>query len=156
MNRVARLCAIAAFASSWAYAGEVRPSGGNEIMIADEVRMAFYEQAPSSLAAAMSKAVGLWCLTADRRRVADSGKSNSETVEWLCERHKLHYFRNVYVTGTRGPHGLVCEDSGTSSLKYFGVDLVTQLIEYGSCVPAELDGTAYQLHFESVNTGSDA
>lgn len=45
---------------------------------------------------------------------------------------------------------MVCEDNGTSSLKYFGVDLVATIIEDGSCVSAEFDGTAYQLHFGSV------
>jgi hypothetical protein len=156
LNCVACLGAIATIAAASAYADQGRPSGGTEIVIADEVRTAFYEHARSSLAAAMSKAVGLWCSTEDRHRVAESGKSNAETVEWLCGRHQLRYFRNVYVTGARGPHGLVCEDVGTSSLKYFGVDLTKDSIEFGSCVPAEWDGTAYQLHFENVNTSSDA
>jgi hypothetical protein len=156
MNRKACLCATAALAAASAYANEVSPSGRVEIVVADEVRTAFYEQAPPSLAAAMSRAAGSWCSSADRHRVADSRKSNAETVGWLCGKHKLRYFRNVYVTGGRGPHGLVCEDNGTSNLKYFGVDLVAAIIEEGSCVPAECDETAYQLHFESVNAGSDA
>jgi hypothetical protein len=151
MDRVTRLCAIAVFASGSAYANEVSPNRGEEIIIADEVRTAFYEQAPRSLAGGMSKAVGSWCSTADRRRVAGSGKANAETVGWLCGRDNLRYFRNVYVTGTKGPHGLVCESNGTSSLRYFGVDLVNESIEFGSCVPAALRGTVYQLSFESVN-----
>ena len=155
MNRVTCLCAIAAFASASAYANEVSPNRGEEIIIADEVRTAFYEQASGSLAGEMSKAVGSWCSTADRRRIADSGKANAETVGWLCGRDKLRYFRNVYVSGAKGPHGLVCQSNGTSSLKYFGVDLVNESIEFGSCVPAELDGTVYQLRFESVNRNAD-
>jgi hypothetical protein len=151
MSRVNRLCAIAVFASASAYANEVSPNGGKEIIIADEVRTAFYEQASRSLAGVMSKAVGSWCSTEDRGRVADSGKSNAGTVGWLCGRDKLRYFRNVYVTGTKGPHGLVCENNGTSNLKYFGVDLVRESIEFGSCVPAELDGTVCQLRFGAIS-----
>jgi len=153
---VIRLCASAVFASASAYASEVGPNRGEElIIIADEARTAFYERAPGSLAGEMSKAVGSWCSTADRRRIADSGKANAETVGWLCGRDKLRYFRNVYVTGTKGPHGLVCESNGTSSLRYFGVDLVNESVEFGSCVPVELDGTVYQLRFENVNRKAD-
>jgi len=36
MNRVTRLCAIAVFASASAYANEVSPNRGEEIIIADE------------------------------------------------------------------------------------------------------------------------
>jgi predicted nucleic acid binding AN1-type Zn finger protein len=68
MDRVTRLCAIAVFASGSAYANEVSPNRGEEIIIADEVRTAFYEQAPRSLAGGMSKAVGS-CLL-------DSGSSS--------------------------------------------------------------------------------
>jgi hypothetical protein len=74
MNQVACLRAIVVLASASAYATDVSPKGGDEIIIADEVRTAFYEQAPRSMAAVMSKAVGSWCSTEDRHRVADSGR----------------------------------------------------------------------------------
>ena len=145
------MCAIAAAFSASAHAAEVNPKPAEELVIVDGVRTAFYERAPISLAGAMSRAVGSWCLTADRNRVADTSKSSGSTVGWLCGRHKLRYFRSVYVTGARGSHGLVCEDNGTSSLKYFGLDLVASVIEDGSCVPAVFDGTEYQLSLENVN-----
>jgi hypothetical protein len=150
MNRATCICA--ALVATSAYANNASSNGGQEIVIADEVRTAFYEPAPLVLATPMSRAVDTWCSAADRRRIAESGKANAETVGWLCGSRKLRYFRNVYVTGTKGNHGLVCEDNGTSSLRYFGVDLVASIIRDGSCVPAELDGAAYQLHFESVNS----
>ena len=104
----------------------------------------------------MSKTVRSWCSSADRERTADSNEANAKTVGWLCAKHKLRYFRSVYVNGDKGPHGLVCEDNGTSRLKYFGTDLVAEVVEGGECVPAEFDGAAYQLQFESVNVGSVA
>jgi hypothetical protein len=122
-------------------------SGTEEIVIADEVRTAFYEHAPRSLAAAMSRAVESWCGTA--RRIPDGREVKAETVRWLCGRQKLSYFRNVYVIGTVGVHGLVCEDNGTSTLKYFGTDLVDEVLADGSCIPAEVDGTTYRLNFKN-------
>jgi hypothetical protein len=151
MNRATRLCVALVIAS--AYANSASSNGGQEIVIADEVRTAFYEPAPLALATPMSRAVDAWCSTEDRRRIADSGKANADTISWLCGSRKLRYFRSVYVTGAKGSRGLVCEDSGTSNLRYFGVDLVASIIRDGSCVPAELDGTEYQLHFDSVNRG---
>lgn len=153
MNRVFILCAIASLAVPSAFGSEIGSNGQVDIVVADEVRTAFYERAPPSLIAEISKATSFWCWTANRG--TDGKKSNAETVGWLCERHKLRYFRNVYVTGARGPHGLVCEDNGTSRLKYFGVDLVEAILKSGSCVSAELEGTEYRLRFESLDASND-
>ncbi len=103
------------------------------------------------LARQLSKAVVAWCSSADREPVAASDEANAATVGWLCGQHRLRYFRSVYVTGPKGPHALVCEDNGTSSLKYFGIDLVAEVIADGACVPAEFDGSVYQLVFDNVN-----
>src|SRR5690349_19213258 len=54
-----------------------------EIVIADELRTAFYEHAPRSLAAAMSKAVGVWCATADH--ASYKNKSKADAASWLCQ-----------------------------------------------------------------------
>jgi hypothetical protein len=153
MNRITCLCSIAVFASASAHVNGASPKGGDEtIIIADELRSAFYQKAPSKMAAAIGKAVGLWCLTAERHQFADKSEANAKTVEWLCGSQKLHYFGNVYLTGETGPHGLACEDK---LYKYLGVDMVAESIKFGWCVPAESDETVYQMHFENVNTGSD-
>ena len=99
MNRITCLCSVAVFASASAHASGASPKGGDEIIIADELRSAFYEKAPSKVDAAISKAVGLWCLTAERRQFADKSQANAKTVQWLCRSQKLHYFGNVYITG---------------------------------------------------------
>jgi hypothetical protein len=54
----------------------------------------------------------------------------------------------VYINGARGRHGLICEDNGISTLKYLGMDLVADVLEDGSCVPAEFDGSVYELYIE--------
>lgn len=123
----------------------------SDVVIADELRTAFYEHAPLIRSAAVSKSVRSWCSGPDRGKVANSNESHAETVGWLCAKTKLRYFRSVYVNGDKGPHMLVCEDNGTSSLKYFGVDLVDGLIEEGACVSVEFNGTTYELYFNSPN-----
>ena len=159
MRRFIRGCGLALVAAASPIcstrADSKVPDDFDSVIVADRIRAAFYEHAPNTLSAAMSKAVRSWCSSADRERTADSNKANAETVGWLCAKHKLRYFRSIYVNGEKGSHGLVCEDNGTSSLKYFGTDLVVSVIEDGECVPAEFDGTVYQLQFESVNIGSD-
>lgn len=128
----------------------------SDIVLTHELRTAFYEHAPLTRSAAVSKVVRSWCSGADRERVANGNKSNAETVDWLCAKNKLRYFRSVYVNGAKGPHMLVCEDNGTSSLKYFGTDLVADVLEEGACVSAEFNGTTYELYFNSANDGNDA
>jgi len=127
-------------------------NSGEEIVVADEVRTAFYEHAPRALAVAMSRAVESWCSKAGR--TPDEHEAKAETVSWLCGGQKLSYFRSVYVIGTVGSHGLVCESNGTSTLKYFGTDLVDEVVGDGSCVLAELDGTTYRLNFKRTSEPS--
>jgi hypothetical protein len=135
------------------HAAELKSSDLSEIVIADELRSAFYEKAPSAMAAAIGKAVKLWCSSEGRSHFADKAEANAKTVEWLCGKEKLSYFRNVYPSGERGPHRAVCKDK----YKYMGDDMVNQSIKYGSCVPAQLDSDwkTYRLNFENVNTGAE-
>jgi hypothetical protein len=149
MDRMSTIRAIAVFIASAIYANDSDGSELPDISIADEVRTAYYEHAPRRLAAAMSKAVDSWCSAA--RQMSKPGASS-----WLCRKQKLAYFRSVYVTGTKGGHGLVCEGNGTSTLKYFGVDLVNDVVTGGSCVLAEFDGTVYRLYAENIDSDEDA
>jgi hypothetical protein len=147
VNRIASAGVIAVLLS-----GSIRAD--DSIVIADELRTAFYEHAPRSLAAAMSKAVESWCSAAKSASPGNAAKP--EAASWLCQGQELSYFRSVYINGEKGRHGLVCENSGTSTLKYFGIDLVADVVADGSCVPAEFDGAAYRLNLESVDNGGDA
>jgi hypothetical protein len=153
VNRLANLCAIAASVSVGfsAYAKEAGSNDLDEVTLADELRTAFYEQAPPSLTAMMFKSVGAWCVTADRRRIEDSGGANAETVSWLCGRNKLRYYRSVYITGSKGTHGLICENSGFSYIRYVGIDLAKDGVDDGQCVTAESDGAAYHVYFEGTH-----
>jgi len=150
--------ALSSVIASETHGGEAKSTDPRlaDIVIADELRTAFYEHAPITMSGAVSKAVRSWCSSADRPRVAQSKESNANTVDWLCAKHTLRYYRSVYINGDKGPHVLVCKDEGISRSRYFGIDLVTELIGEGVCVPAAFDGTDYVLHFEDVNGASDA
>jgi hypothetical protein len=140
-------CAVLSSASAFA----AKPSDRSEVIVADELRSAFYEKAPPRVAVAISKAVGAWCASGERRQFADKSKANGETIGWLCGSEKLHFYRSVYLTGARGAHAAVCENDS----KYMGIDMVNELIEFGACVPAESEeNKTYQLYFGAVNTRS--
>src|SRR5262245_25727175 len=111
MNRIARSCAATVLLASPLCAGDAHAQSSEEIVIADELRTAFYEHAPRSLATQMSKAVVAWCSS-------DRSGTRAVAVGWLCRGEKLVYFRSVYLNGEKGPHGLVCESNGTSALRY--------------------------------------
>lgn len=152
------VCALATTLATLAWGDEVKSPDAqlSDVVIADELRTAFYQHAPVALSATVSKAVRSWCSGADRERVANSNKSTAESVGWLCAKKKLRYFRSVYVNGALGPHVLVCEDNGTSSLKYFGIDLVADVLGEGVCVRADFNGTTYEFYFDNVNDGNGA
>jgi hypothetical protein len=153
MKQIAIFSAAVVLVAASAQGSDSSSADGSlsDVVLAHELRTAFYVHAPSSLSAKVSRAVRSWCSSEDRQRLANTTPANSDTVDWLCANQKLRYYRSIYINGHKGPYVLVCEDNGTSSLKYFGVDLVADMITGGACVPAELDGTAYQLYFEGVN-----
>jgi hypothetical protein len=146
MMRIARIFGVAALATTLIGVEAVRAQPTEEIVLAHELRTAFYERAPKSLARAMSSAVVAWCS-------AGRNESGERAASWLCRGQKLVYFRSVYVSGGKGAHGLVCEDNGTSSLRYFGMDLVADVIGDRSCVPAEFDGSRYELYVDEDRDG---
>jgi hypothetical protein len=60
MKRIAR--SFAATVVAWSFcAHNAHSQASDEIVLADEIRTAFYEHAPRALASAMSQAVAAWC-----------------------------------------------------------------------------------------------
>jgi len=154
MSRFAKVLGVFALGFCELTVGGASENDAAEVVIADELRTAFYEHAPRALATLMSKAVISWCAKFSQN-VATTSEANDD-LGWLCRGQRLAYFRSVYVNGEKGRHGLVCEANGTTSLKYFGIDLVADLIEGESCVSAEFDGEKYSLYFKDRGVDSDA
>jgi len=153
MRHLPLVCSLGALAVCSTKAISAKPDE-RQIVIADEVRTAFYEHAPSSMAREMSAAVLVWC---EQFRDPNGDSSPPKQHQWLCGTYRLEYFRGVYVTGDRGPRGLVCERSGTTELRYFGQDLVNDLLEDGSCVAAHRSSKAtYELYVPVKTHDGDA
>jgi hypothetical protein len=146
MSRLAGVCVIALLVGSPSGADETDGKSSVEIVVADELRSAFYEHAPRSLASAMRKAVVSWCSS-------NRDESHADAVNWLCQGGELAYFRSVYPTGAKGGHGLVCEDNSPYTPKFIGMDAVAEVVADGSCVRAESDGSAYELYVDEVGGG---
>jgi hypothetical protein len=147
VNCIARSFPVTLLVAGLFCADDARAQGSEEIVIADELRTAFYEHAPRALSTAMSKAVVAWCSSERRAPEADA-------VSWLCGGTNLVYFRSVYINGERGSHGLVCQDLDAPTFKYLGMDLVADSIADGSCVPVErYYGSEYELYLEGVGDG---
>jgi hypothetical protein len=151
MHRI-RSCAAVVLVAGWVCADESEAQSSQEIVLVHELRSAFYERAPRSLSAAMSKAVDSWCSTA---RESSTNGSKPKVSTWLCDGRELSYFRSVYINGDKGRHGLVCESYDADTFEYFGLDLVDENLADGTCVVAEFNGEAYELYFESDNGEGD-
>jgi hypothetical protein len=108
------------------------------------------------MAIAMAKVTAVWCREQSRPGPKGENHSPAEIAKWLCSKDGHQYFRSVYVTGGRGPHGLVCESNGTSGLRFFGMDLVEDLLKAGDCVVAEVEGEGFQLWVHSTGDDGDS
>lgn len=86
----------------------------DEVVIADSIRMAFYEKAPLSVAASMKNGVEDFC-----RR--DSYKTATRhQLLWLCDGSKLNFLRGVDLGGYKHPVGFVCDDKNYAlTLRYY-------------------------------------
>ena len=146
MIRIATSFAVTVLLMGPFCASGTRAQGSEEIVIADEIRTAFYEHAPRDLVAEMSKAVTAWCSS-------EHSAPGFDAVSWLCRGGSLTYYRNVYISGERGPHGLVCDDYGSSTFRYLGMDLAAESIGRGSCVRVECYESAYEPLVEEVSPG---
>ena len=154
MSRIARSCAGVALVASLVCVDDTGAQSSQEIVLAHELRTAFYELAPRSLSAAMSEAVASWCSAAAEEPSRDD--SEPEPSSWLCLGQERSYFRSVYINGKKGRHGLVCENHYASSFKYFGMDLVFDVLADRTCVVAEFNGEAYELYVESSHADDDS
>ena len=134
-------CAVVMVAT--AGAGTATEQGA--IALADELRTAFYEHAPSHMAVGMESAVHSYCKANAKGLTAGAGSPDASPSGWMCTASRHHYLRNVYLNGTGGNHGLVCDDAGIFKLRYIGVDLVAEQLKAYTCVPVEFDGSAFQV-----------
>jgi hypothetical protein len=152
MGRVATHRVVVVLLAGAVCADHTHAQSSQEIVLVHELRTAFYERAPRSLSTAMSKAVDSWCAAAAR----ESSSEESRPEAWLCRAQELSYFRSVYINGEKGRRGLVCENYDASTFKYFSLDLLAEGVADRTCVPAEFDGEAYELHVQSDSPDGDA
>src|SRR5262249_18315317 len=79
--RVIRNCPVMALVASSCFGDGVQAKELEEVVVADELRIAFYEHAPRSFAKAVSKAVASWCSS-------DRSDHTVGVASWLCEQDK--------------------------------------------------------------------
>ena len=117
-------CLLAAFIDVGAVAGEEASDEG-KIVLVSPVRIAFYEAAPSSLAASMRNAVSATCASLKKRPGAvPESPTDRPDIAWLCDGTTLRFLRAVNVLGTKYKTGLVCsEGSVTPNLRYYTEDM---------------------------------
>jgi len=125
------------------YSKEKHKSELEEVVVADELASAFYERASKSLASQLSSAVQKWC--SKGASYISSGTPNAEVTNWLCTEARHSFYRNVYINGYRGAHGIVC--SAKSTPRYMSQQMVDGALDFGTCVSAVLDESAYVLFF---------
>jgi hypothetical protein len=139
-----RLAVIGCIAALGAFVEPIESAETETIVLQDEMRTAFYEHAPANLASSMARAVRSNCA---------NPQQGSTVPAWLCSRPHLRYLIDVYLNGAKGTHGLVCDDGGTFELKYFGVDLVADLISDHTCLNLEYDGKAFHVLAVQARSG---
>jgi hypothetical protein len=86
----------------------------DEVVVADAIRMAFYEKAPLNVAASMRKGVESFC-----RRYSSKTATWPQHM-WLCDGSKLNFLRGVDLGGYKHPGGFVCDDNRyPQTLRYY-------------------------------------
>ena len=146
MPRHCRVVVIGFAATIGAFVDGAWSAETETIVLQDEMRTAYYEHAPAHLASSMEIAVQAYCASSQR---------GLTTPPWLCAPPHHQYLRNVYLNGTKGPHGLVCNDAGLFKLKYFGVDLVADVLNDHTCLNLEYDGRAFHVVVAQARSGGD-
>jgi hypothetical protein len=116
--------------------------GPNTIVLIDEVRVAFHENAPRAMIASMRRAVDLECKAGVRTEP-------EEVNAWLCNGSPLHFVRGVDVLGNEQKTGMVCSDEGiTPHLRYYTEDMFT---DNPQCLPIWYS-TKSKTHFMGSGT----
>jgi hypothetical protein len=111
---------------------------GDEIVIADRVRTAFYERAPGAVRRKMQRALSVACAAARREPLKDADGRPLD-VEPFCNETKFHFWREVIVTGPRLEEGWICADpkGDYDRFRY----LTPDMLEDEPCVMATYDYT---------------
>jgi hypothetical protein len=95
-----------------------------EVIVADEVRVrtAFYEVAPTYVAASMGTAVRRECAAKSASQEAVLSQPRFKAVaQWLCSGGPLYFVRSVSPQGAEGEDGYVCK--GEAEWKYYPADM---------------------------------
>ena len=113
----------------------------DEIIVADEVRVAFYEKAPPIVAASMKKAVAELCRRDPTRSPTRKGHG------WICYGSALNFLRAVELTGNKLSIGFVCDDKTyPQTLRYY---LSEMLDDNPSCAGISYDFERMRHYFAS-------
>jgi hypothetical protein len=123
-------------------------AGQHTITLTEELRTAFYEHAPSRMATGIESAVHSYCKSTSKGPTAAASSPTASQSGWLCTSRHL-YLRNVYLNGTKGNHGLVCDDTGLLKLRFIGVDLAAEQVKAHTCMPVAFDGSVFQVALSS-------
>ena len=107
----------------------------DQIIVADELRTAFYEAAPAKIAKSMRAAVVTAC-------------AEHDVTGWMCNGQSLSFLRGVYVNGFKQTKGYVCE--GMSDVKHLPPDLV-EGNETENCVAVSYDEDSKRHYIDSVD-----
>ena len=101
-------------------------SGLEDIVLADQIRIAFYEVAPRSVGASMRRAVEEVCARHEPAEASGDTRTESSKAVWLCSGKSLGFLRAVVVTGSKMTVGYVCDaEFVDSGVRYYTVDMFT-------------------------------
>lgn len=123
-----------------------------EVIVADRLRTAFYEQAPRNLRRLMEKAVAQSCeeLRSGKKKLRADVKPGEF---WICGAGPRLYFREVLINGYHDKMGVVCPES-FGSWKYVPPEEINPPDDSAPCVVAlyDDDSRSYSLVLEDYLT----
>ena len=105
-----------------------------EVIVADRIRGAFYEDAPRSVARSMKKAVSVACADAKENPPKDKD-GNPIDIAPLCDGRPIRYLREVLISGEKLEEGYICLAEDFERFKYFPIDMPAE----SGCVNVSYD-----------------
>jgi hypothetical protein len=110
-----------------------------QVVLADLIRIAFYEVAPRSVAASMRKAAKQACRAHGQRKASERDPGDVAKAAWLCSGSPLVFLRAVNVMGYKLQMGYVCDAAAflSAGMKFYMSDLFT---DDAPCVSISYDG----------------